>query len=853
MIKAQPTNEKRRLEVLWQYDVMDSVPESSFDDLTELAAEICGAPMATITLIDEHRQWFKSKIGLSASETSRDISFCAHTMQGEDLMIVPDATKDERFATNPLVTGAPNIRFYAGAPLINPDGVPLGSLCVLDSTPRELNPAQKRALKILARQVMALLELRRKTLQQKKQDRSENNRLAQDHRAAALSQLGQRLSAAVSAREAALVIGDIASELFGWDMFLLNLISLSNGTVVPVLNMDTIGGKRGEVFNDKVGKKSSPLATRIMQNGGELILKREPLTMLPEAIPTGDVSRPSASLMFVPLRNGKSVIGILSIQSYSLNAYAKEDLEALQAMADHCGGALERIQTQEALRRSEMRFHSVWENSVDGMRLTDEDGIIVAVNRAFCNLVEMEPADLEGKPFSVIYAKELEHTALLEKYRQRFRDRTVEKFMERRVTLHSGKSVELEGTNSFVDLEGERPFLLGLFRDVTEKHQLQDQLRQSQKMESVGLLAGGIAHDFNNLLTVIHGHAALLLATEQKGEFSESLQQISLAAERSANLTRQLLTFSRRQVMQRRSLDLKEVVDEMTKMLRRILGEDIVLKLENNSRLPFVNADRGMMEQILMNLAVNSRDAMPRGGTLTISTQTVGVDEAHTRRNHEAYLGEFVCLHVSDTGSGIAPENLDHIFEPFFTTKETGKGTGLGLATVYGIVQQHDGWIEVSSKAGEGTTFRVFLPGTSESEKKGSLARVEKAPRGDETILIVEDEKPLRELVQFILERQGYRVLEADSGVTAMKIWETDKDQISLLLTDLVMPEGMNGIELSLRLLADKPDLKVIFTSGYSTAIAGKDLVLHEGLNFLQKPYHPDKLAQTVRGCLDGK
>ncbi|MEO5803472.1 MAG: GAF domain-containing protein, partial [Verrucomicrobiota bacterium] len=845
----QPKNEKRRLEVLWQYDVLDTPAESAFDDLTELAADICGAPVATITFIDEKRQWFKSKIGLSASETSRDISFCAHAILGSELLIVPDATKDKRFAKNPLVTGEPHIRFYAGAPLINPEGHALGTLCVIDKVPRELNPTQQHALQVLSRHVVALLEFRRHSVDKVKHS-SERKQI--EDRNAALSKLGQNLSAARSPKDAARVIGETTRELFGWDMFTLDLYFAGDDTVHPILNIDTIDDKLTECSSSIPIGPPSPLARRIIRDGANLILKQPPLTMLVGASPFGDTTRPSASLMLVPIRNGTEVIGVLSNQSYTLDAYTEQELSALQTIADHCGGALGRIRAEEALRTSEVRFHSVWENSVDGMRLTDENGIIVAVNKAFCQLVEMERAELEGKPFTATYATPANPTELLNTYKRRFHDRTVEKFIERKMIFRSGKTVELEGANSFVDLESKRPLLFGLFRDVTEQKRLETQLRQSQKMDSIGQLAGGIAHDFNNLLTVIQGHTSLLLATETKGEASESLQEIALAAERSANLTRQLLTFSRRQVMQRKTLDLKEVVDEMTRMLRRILGEDIVLKVVTTSDLPRIHADRGMMEQILLNLAVNARDAMPRGGELTLCTSATQIDETYTRQNCDAYLGEFVCLKVSDTGCGITPENMGHIFEPFFTTKEIGKGTGLGLATVYGIVKQHDGWIEANSEVGQGTAFTICFPRSLEPlEASGKLAR-KKIPRGTETILVVEDETPLRELVQFILERQGYHVLEAASGVAALKVWEQHKGSIDLVLTDLVMPEGMTGRDLATRLQTESPQLKIVFTSGYSADIVGKDFVLRDGLNFLQKPYHPDKLAQTVRDCLDG-
>jgi PAS domain S-box-containing protein len=388
--------------------------------------------------------------------------------------------------------------------------------------------------------------------------------------------------------------------------------------------------------------------------------------------------------------------------------------------------------------------------------------------------------------------------------------------------------------------------------DITERQNLEAQLRQVQKMESVGQLAGGVAHDFNNILTVIQGHTSLLGMLELPEEAADSARQISLAADRAANLTRQLLTFSRRQILQPKQLDLNEVVSNMTKMLRRLLGEDITLQVNYAPHLPMIQADPGMMEQILMNLSVNSRDAMPRGGRLYVDTAAVKLDATAARRMAGASPGEYVCLRVRDTGKGIPPEVMSHIFEPFFTTKDVGKGTGLGLATVYGIVQQHHGWINVSSKPGEETVFEVYLPALAGTDRVREGATPEPEIRGgNETVLVVEDETPLRQLVRSVLQRYGYRVLEANSGVDAIPIWLEYKDQVSLLLTDMVMPHGVSGRELAERLRGDKPELKVIYSSGYSLAVVGSDMVLREGLNFLQKPYNPRKLAKAVRDCLD--
>ncbi len=389
--------------------------------------------------------------------------------------------------------------------------------------------------------------------------------------------------------------------------------------------------------------------------------------------------------------------------------------------------------------------------------------------------------------------------------------------------------------------------------DVTERQNLEAQLRQAQKMESVGQLAGGVAHDFNNILTVIQGHTSLLAMLPLPDEALDSARQIGMAADRAANLTRQLLTFSRRQIIQPKNLDLNEVVSNMTRMLRRLLGEDITLQVNYAPNLPLIHADPGMMEQILMNLSVNSRDAMPKGGKLFIDTSTVLVTESEAGRTAGASAGEHVCLTVRDTGKGIPPEVMPHIFEPFFTTKDVGKGTGLGLATVYGIVQQHRGWIKVASQPGKETKFEIYLPALAARGGSAAVPAVEPQIRGGtETVLVVEDEGPLRVLVSNVLQRYGYRVLEASSGVEALPIWLEYQDEIKLLLTDMVMPHGVSGRELAERLRGDKPSLKVIYSSGYSLAVVGTDMVLREGLNFLQKPYNPRKLAQAVRDCLDG-
>ena len=392
------------------------------------------------------------------------------------------------------------------------------------------------------------------------------------------------------------------------------------------------------------------------------------------------------------------------------------------------------------------------------------------------------------------------------------------------------------------------------FRDITEKRKLEAQFRQAQKMESIGKLAGGVAHDFNNILAVIQLQADLLKTEETLSPAQlDYAGEIGAATQRAAALTRQLLMFSRRQTMQPHDLDLTQSINDITKMLRRTLGEEIQLQFKFAMQSLFIHADAGMLDQVLMNLAVNARDAMPKGGRLIIETSAVEIDAAAAAHNPPDRSGSFVCLSVSDTGCGIPPEILPRIFEPFFTTKDVGKGTGLGLATVFGIVQQHQGWVRVYSEAGLGSTFRIYLPRLAAMTPQKSGQPASDFPRGgNEMILLVEDDAFMRASVFKALSKLGYGVLEAASGVEALEVWKQGLDKIHLLLTDLVMPGGINGKELGQQLLQEKPGLKVIYTSGYSTEVAGRDFSLEEGVNFLAKPFEASKLAQTVRNCLDG-
>jgi PAS domain S-box-containing protein len=417
-----------------------------------------------------------------------------------------------------------------------------------------------------------------------------------------------------------------------------------------------------------------------------------------------------------------------------------------------------------------------------------------------------------------------------------------------------GKRITCEWNNTaFVDAAGKVVGVMSLSQDITDRVQLEAQVQQAQKLQSIGQLAAGVAHDFNNILTIIQGHTDLLLnRRDMPPDAVEEIDRVATAASRAANLTRQLLTFSRKQVMFARPLDLNEVVATTTTMLSRILGDDVALHCELAHDLPGVRADPGMIEQAIMNLALNSRDAMPRGGRLTISTRCVEIDAEVARNAPDTREGPAVCLALEDTGCGIPPDKLALVFEPFYTTKEVGAGTGLGLAAVHGIVRQHAGWIRVESSVGHGTCVSLYFPAIPAAEREAPVEEPKAAPdpapgAPSATILVVEDEVAVRKLACMVLEREGFTVLEAEDGVDAERVWEKDGARVDLLLTDIVMPNGINGCDLARRLLKLRPELKVIYASGYSVEIAGPDFGRSERAVFLPKPYLPRQLISTVR------
>ena len=545
---------------------------------------------------------------------------------------------------------------------------------------------------------------------------------------------------------------------------------------------------------------------------------------------------------------------IANRQMAELDALVRQrTTELRRANAKLTGEVAERAAAQELLRCSEERFSKAFHGSPVPMAIQRADGTgFLDANTSFVDLLGASREAVLAKTDS-FWAEDGTAAALAGELAARH---TVRNFPAS-VQTQAGETREVIVAAENLELGSVRYYLL-ILQDITERTHLESELRQAQKMEAVGRLAAGVAHDFNNILTVILGNTSLQLRNPRLDEkLTASLHQVVQAAQRATALTRQLLAYSRKQIIQRRPLALNEIVEQTVTMLRRVIGEHITLDLQLAPDLAPIFADPSNVDQVIMNLVLNSRDAMPDGGNVTLSTSRVSVDTAYHTLHAEAQPGEYICLSVVDTGRGMDETTLSRIFEPFFTTKEPGQGTGMGLATVYGVLKQHEGWIEVESTPGRGTAVRTFFPLSvdkiaavpAETERPGGA---EDAATAGITILVVEDEEMLREFVAEALTTLGYQVLTAANGREALEVWSVHRDDIDLLLTDVVMPESVSGRQLAHTLIVDKPDLKVIFTSGYSAELLGAEFEQETEHGFLAKPYLPDRLASTVAAHLRG-
>ena len=563
------------------------------------------------------------------------------------------------------------------------------------------------------------------------------------------------------------------------------------------------------------------------------------------------IGSPVVDWLGVPLKVGNEALGVVAVRSYRPDLrFGEEEREILTFVSHQLASAIDHKRHEEALRRSEARYRSLVESAVYGICRTTLDGRFLDVNPAIVSMLGYERAEqllaLDPKHDLFLYPEEQGRLA-----RECARRGRLDNFeMQWKRKDKSAITVRLSG-RAVTSVEEPQHILELIAEDVSEKRVLEDQFRQAQKMEAVGRLAGGVAHDFNNLLMVISGYTEVLLEKlENGGTLHSKAAAIQQASDRATTLTRQLLAFSRKQLLELKVVDVNTIVSDMERLLRPLIGENIQLTTKLGAGLGRTRADAGQLEQVIMNLVVNAKDAMPEGGKIIIRTANTELDDTYRREHAYIQPGPYVMLSVSDSGCGMDQQTLSRIFEPFFTTKEKGKGTGLGLSTVYGIVKQSGGYIFAQSEPGHGTTFRIYLPRVDDRAEVASTVRSpETATCGTETILLVEDEESVRQLVKETLESRGYTVIEAGDGEAALQLALSRPEAIHLMITDVVMP-GISGHELAQQLAKTHPSTKVLFLSGYTEdAVANPGALEHEGA-FLQKPFTLQNLARKVREVL---
>ena len=561
------------------------------------------------------------------------------------------------------------------------------------------------------------------------------------------------------------------------------------------------------------------------------------------------VGSASPAWLGVPLKTPHATIGVLVVQHYqNESAYDQRDLEFLDSAGAHIALAIERVRAEESIRKSESMFRLLFSHTPLPMWVFDTETLqFLQVNEATTKTYGFSDEEFRAMTVRDVRpdSDAPSFAAHVEEWKQDGRHQG--QWQHKR---KDGKCFEVDVISHKLEYAG-RSVRLVVAQDVSERLLLEGQLRQAQKMEAIGRLAGGVAHDFNNLLMVIKGHTELLLNVLPPADHvTRKVEQIDRSADRAAALTRQLLAFSRMQVLQPRAINLNSVVQEMANLIPRLIGEDIELVVRSSADLGTIRADASQMEQIIMNLAVNSRDAMPKGGRFTIETSNVELDNLYRAAHPVVQPGKYVLLAVSDTGTGMDAETQAHIFEPFFTTKEQGKGTGLGLATVYGVVKQSGGFIWVYSELGRGTTFKIYLPRVDGPAASIPVVHIPSSlARGTETVLLAEDEQDVREVAREFLESAGYTVLEAAGGAEALEVSAAHAGPIDLLITDMVMP-GISGQELARKMRALREGIRVIYMSGYSEHAAGEAAKCDAAAMVLTKPFSRAVLLRTVRDIL---
>jgi PAS domain S-box-containing protein len=1043
MTSSQPTpDETLRIEALRQYAVLDTLPEQALDDLTALAAKICGAPMAAISLVDKDRQWFKARVGMEMAETPRDVSFCGHAVHQRDLFIVPDATLDERFGDNPLVIGSPGIRFYAGAPLVTPSDLALGALCVMDHVPRILTQWQEDALRILGRQVMTHLELHRHThklieSEKRLQIVTENARVGlvivnEDRRYV----YANKAYTDILDLSSSLIVGQRVSEVLAgvYDEQVRPRLdrAFAGERVAYDLRKPGAGGERYYevryepstvegvvamvvvVITDVTERKQGELAllhvAAIVESSDDAIIGKDLNSIITswnkgaekvfgytsaEMVGTSIMRlipvdrQDEENLILTEIKSGESVKHFETLRQTKDGRLINVSVTA-SPIKDATGKPIgvskvarditDRKQAETELRESQATMASALASMTDAVFISDSTGQFINFNDAFASFHrfkdksecarklsdyqkildvfmpngELAPPDmwavsraLRGETvtnaeyilrrkdtgetwigsysFSPIRNKDgliigsvtigrditerkkaeeqiAEQAALLDKAQDAILVRDLEgkilfwnkgaermygwapeevvgrdiggllytdphKFEEvnglaisqgewhgdlQHLTKNRGE-ITIEARWTLIrDNEGQPKSVLAINTDVTDKKKIEAQFMRAQRMESIGTLAGGVAHDLNNILAPIMMSIDILKTFSNDPQAQAILETIEVSAKRGADIVSQVLSFARGLEGERIEVQPTHLLKDLENIIKDTFPKDIRLQFSAPDDTWTILGDPTQVHQILLNLCVNARDAMPNGGRLTIGIENFVLDEQYAAMNIQAKPGRYVNISVTDSGTGMPPDLIEKIFEPFFTTKDLNKGTGLGLSTVIAIVKSHEGVINVYSEPGKGTTFNVYLPAMeTSSESRKEHAEAASLPRGnDETILVIDDEASILTITSQTLQAFGYRVLTAMDGADALSVYVQNRNDIAVVLTDMMMPvlDGPATIHALRRI---NPAVKIIAASGLITN-GGVAKASSAGIkHFLTKPYTAGTLLKAIRAILN--
>jgi len=782
------TSEADRVKALQRYDILDTPPDAVLDCITQAAKDLCDTPIALISLVDTARQWFKARVGLSVTETPRDVAFCSHAIQNPgEILEVEDATKDERFRDNPLVTGEPLIRFYAGKPLVTSDGFALGTLCVIDYKPRRLSESQRNTLSRLGEAIVNQFEAVRQS------------------NISAMERVNERNEIYVCDSDSYHILNMNRSARENLGYSIEESLNLMPFNFVETITPDNI--EQWFTQHGKTAEKNKAMF--------ESVHKRKDNSTYPVSMH----------------------LHLMTSQEPPVYVAIVQDITERQAYEEN------------------MRLRERAIEAVDvGVTITDatkKNHPLVYVNETLCKMTGYSKAELTGKGVRVLQ-KNNDHQP---------EHRRIEAAQARGEPVQVRfKSTRKDGSQYTDELslspvlnnEGKLTHYIGVNRDVTEKLDMEAKLHHSQKIEAIGQLTGGIAHDFNNHLSVIMGNLEFLEMDITNADHQEYIREATNAAKMGARLTNRLLTFARQGHLEPATLDANEHILHAIDLLRSTIGAQITLSTRLATDLWHIRADPSEVENTVVNLVINARDAMVNEGTITVETKNIRFAENDAEEPFGISPGDYIQLSVTDTGCGMSEEVKSKIFEPFFTTKETGKGTGLGLASIYGFVQQSGGHVYVYSEIDHGTVVNIYLP-KYDKQKSSTLSTqaVElQTTNVQARVLVIEDNEMVRKLTVKRLQALGYTTKQARNGPEALKILEHDT-KFDLILTDIVMDGGLTGFDIAWWVQSNLPQCKILLTSGFNEKLAEKNSTDIEKLQILQKPHSLAELQTRINALLE--